>query len=176
MLPIAEPLVTGTDLEGFLPDGPVPDAVVKAAAGSVRVDAGWHIAPVITETVEVNVCGDRRIVLPTRRVVEVLSVVDVYGAVLPVGEYMLVGQSLERRYGTWGHGRVFVELRHGFDDCPPELVPLVAARCQIMLKDPTLKQWSQTDGPYSRSETASDVFAGSSPGAVPPRYAVTPGF
>lgn len=51
-----------------------PDAF-EAATAQVRSYCGWHIAPVMRETVRLSAFGGRSVLVPTRRIVEVHSVV-----------------------------------------------------------------------------------------------------
>jgi hypothetical protein len=114
-------LVVPDDLNDF-PGGPFGQRRVMAAVAELRALAGWHIAPVLTETVTVDSNGGCDLVLPTRRLVSVSSVNswtsgwDVYSSGI-----------LYRSIG-WPAGRLVVTMTHGFDECPDDLLPVLAAR------------------------------------------------
>jgi|SRR5690625_82233 len=121
-------LVEVGDLEGF-PGAPFPPAVVRAAGGAVRAEAGWHIAPEITETVEVVTGGARVALLRSLHVVEVTEVRDLDGEVLDGWRVNKATGVLTRRHGRWPDV-IVVDLTHGYVECPPELLPVVAERAQ----------------------------------------------
>jgi hypothetical protein len=56
------------------PGGPFSQEVVDAAAAYVRNLAGWHIAPVVTETLVVEAPGGSQLILPTRWLVSVSAI------------------------------------------------------------------------------------------------------
>lgn len=126
---VDQPLVKPEDLVGF-PGAPFPPAVVNAAAGAVRGEAEWHIAPEVTETATVETGGARVALLRSLRVVEVTEVRDAdTGTVLDgwrVNEHTGV---LTRKRGTWPTV-IEVDMRHGYEKCPDELLPVIAERAQ----------------------------------------------
>lgn len=87
---------------------------VEAAEGAVRAFCGWHVAPVIEETIVLDGNGRSLLKLPTMRVEDVLSVKvdgsDVTGSVRWSDAGMLEGVSFPRRFRS-----VEVTLRHGFE-------------------------------------------------------------
>lgn len=102
----------------------VDAAQFEAAAASVRAYCGWHVAPVVEESLVLDGSGARRLVLPTLRVVEVTSL-EVDGHLVAEPEWSASGI-------LWGRfsGRprsVRITLRHGFDLCPPGLVEVLAS-------------------------------------------------
>lgn len=147
------PLTSDADLRHF-PGAPYPRAVVRAAEKAVRGDAGWHIAPVFRETIEVKSRGGTGLVLPSLRVVTVHSVT--------VGGSLVSGWSVDTDgvqvlhappHSWWRPGtRVVVDLTHGFDDAD-DLLPVVAARCQRQMTDAALTQRSETVGLRTSSES-----------------------
>lgn len=121
-------LVEPEDL-GEFPGAPFPRALVAAAAGAVRAEAGWHIAPVMFETVEVETgCGSVAM-LPSLRVTRVVEVRDLSGGVLDGWRVSRASGVLRRVSGRWPDV-IEVDFEHGYDVCPPELVPVVAERAQ----------------------------------------------
>lgn len=121
-------LVSPLDLAG-LPGGPFDDTAVDNAVAQIRGRARWHIAPVRTETIRVKSWGGAEIALPS---LEVLSVSAVrLGAVAYTGFTLTPSASLYRP-GGWPVGRLEVDLTHGFDECPAELIGLVASLTSSM--------------------------------------------
>jgi hypothetical protein len=126
------------------PGAPFPPAVVAAAAESVRKMAGWHIAPVQSDTVTVDGVRSRRLLLPTLRIVEVTEVRDV-SADAPV---VLNGWKVDNRRGWlyreegWPCGPIEVDMAHGYHTCPADLLPLIAE----------LAQWSMVNGAVSQQQ------------------------
>jgi hypothetical protein len=137
-------LLSPEDLSDF-PGAPFPARLVEAASESVRADAGWHIAPQVTETVAVHGDGGRILILPSRRVVSVTEVRDVSGGspVVLTG-YRLAGGSVLYRDSGWpdGFAVLEVDMVHGFDTVPADLLPIVAARCKQASMDSTVTQES----------------------------------
>ena len=145
-----EPLVVPADLESF-PGGPFDEDVVEAAAESVRDDAGWHIAPVETETVTVEGDGGRLLLLPSLKVNSVNSVTidgeaDTDWTLLP-------GARLYRASGWPQRSLVEVAMTHGYENVPMALLPIIAARCQRALVDAVLTQESESIGSRTLSKS-----------------------
>lgn len=147
------PLTQDSALASF-PGAPYADSVVRAAEASVRRDAGWHIAPQVTETVTVEASDPWRLVLPSLRVVSVASVVDEDGNTI-------AGFKLRKRSSTlappdtqwWTVGMEYaVTLTHGYDSAD-DLLPVVASRCQREVADSSLTQRSETVGQRTSSES-----------------------
>jgi hypothetical protein len=134
---VTNTLVSPADLAAF---GPLDDAMVDAAVSDLRRDAGWHIAPRITETIAVECYGGPELVLPTRSFPDAQVVVT--GVAGTAGELtgweLLPGAVLRRgvwhrHYGGgsgWPYGYLSVTLTHGFVNCPPDLLPVIAQRAQ----------------------------------------------
>src|SRR5690625_434701 len=70
-----EDLITLDDLQSF-PGAPFPSDVVSAVGEAIREEAGWHIAPTITETLTLNTYSAPTIVLPSLKVTDVDFVRD----------------------------------------------------------------------------------------------------
>lgn len=122
-----EPLIDAEALED-LPGAPVPDSLLQAAAEAVRTEAGWHIAPQITETVEVETYKNRIAVLPTLRVSKIIAVRNAdTGDELDGWRINKRTGILKKRSGYWPEV-IEVELEHGFTKCPPELLTIISER------------------------------------------------
>ena len=100
---------------------PLPDAPAGVDAGAwaatvaeVRAYCGWHIAPVVTETLTLDGPGGHLLVLPTLRLVDLLSVTNEGHAVVETGARGGAVQGLAARVGVpvgAGVGRE-VDVRH----------------------------------------------------------------
>jgi membrane protein YdbS with pleckstrin-like domain len=145
---VEEPLTQPGDLNDF-PGAPFPERIIRAAEESVRDEAEWHIAPVVTETVRIDAEGGAYLRLPSLRVVEVTSVT--IGGVAVVDYELGAAPMLYRRRG-WPYGVVEVTLTHGYPTVPAGLLPVIAARCQRARVDATVTQRSETVGARTSSE------------------------
>jgi hypothetical protein len=159
-------LVSASDLADF-PGSPLEPIWVDIAAADVRREAGWHIAPVLTETLTVEAFGGRHLVLPSRRVVSVASVVSPYYSST---DWTLEDGYLFRAVG-WS-GTYQVTLTHGYDSCPVDLLPVLAGRATnaARRRDPSVA--STTVGQIQTSYFQ-NVTSGSDP--VVTRYSVKVG-
>jgi len=95
---------------------PRVDAVLEAVSAGVRAYCGWHIAPVITETVVLDSDGATVLVLPSLHVIGV-DEVKVNGKPLDADKFEWSGSGeLRRGYGWPNRWRsVEVTFEHGFD-------------------------------------------------------------
>ncbi len=139
------------------PGAPFAPQVVAAAAESVRSDAGWHIAPVVSETVLCDGSGWRPLLLlPTLRVVSVQEVRAYVGGLWVVlTGWRHAGSGMLYHPNGWPYGAagVEVDLTHGYAAAPDDLLPVVAARCQRALVDASITQRSETAGGRTSSES-----------------------
>jgi len=109
-----QPIVSLTG--GALPDS--PQFWLDAAHGAVRRFCGWHVAPVITESLTLDGNGSRSILLPSRRVTAITSVLE-NGVVVAATDFDWSESGvLTRTNGYWSHRHrsIIVSLTHGFDD------------------------------------------------------------
>jgi hypothetical protein len=119
-------LATADDLASF-PGAPFDELLVEVAQESVRADAGWHIAPVRSETLYLLSYGDYFISIPSLRILSVEAVR--YGPDLT--EYT-EGWTVTRGglwiATGWTAGPVEVDLTHGYDETPLDLLPVIVSR------------------------------------------------
>jgi hypothetical protein len=110
------------------PGAPFAATLVDVAVASVRSDAGWHIAPKVTETLKVDGFGGQLLTLPTRRIVEITEVRDPRGIILT--DWTILAGGLFRRWSWWQIGTYEVDLTHGYDSAPLDLLPVIVQRIQ----------------------------------------------
>lgn len=125
-----EPLFTAEDMAG-MPGAPFSASTATAAGDQIRTLCGWHIAPSRTETLTLDTEGGRVLVLPSLRVSEVLAVRDVSGPtpkVLTGWRWSKDGMLERGNGGFWPDGFrvVEVDLTHGYESCPSELLNIGA--------------------------------------------------
>jgi hypothetical protein len=109
-----------------LPPTPVgvDEATWTATVAEVRAFCGWHIAPVVTETITLNGSGGPVQVLPTLRLVDLVSITN-DGALVVEPEWSTSG--IVRAYRWTGRMRgVVAEVTHGFEEWPAELLAMMA--------------------------------------------------
>lgn len=125
---VTEPLANPADLIGLL-GAPFHESAVTAAAASIRRHCQWHIAPEITQTVRVRTGGADVAWLPTLALVEVVEIRDTRtGQVLALPWWDVPGFGLET-IGRWPE-LIDVEMKHGFNSVPAELLPVIATRAR----------------------------------------------
>lgn len=139
------PLVDSSDLDGF-PGAPFDPLRIAEASASIRAEAGWHIAPEVSETLTLDHSGGRLLCIPTLRLRGVDEVRDVRDPdnVSVLDNWTVSRTGLLYRADGWpsGFGAIEIDLTHGYDYCPGELIPVVAARCQAAAVLSTVKQES----------------------------------
>jgi hypothetical protein len=125
---------------------------------SVRREADWHIAPRLTETLTLVSRGALagELPLPTRSFRDAPVVVEAVSRAngTPIlgwdqaDELLILTRSSHRYHhgsGGWSSfGRINVTLTHGFTECPPELLPVIAQRAQAARspRDPRTSSFS----------------------------------
>ena len=161
---MANTLVDPADLADY-PGAPFSQAIVDSAVAALRSDCGWHIAPVLTETVTADGSDTTLLFLPTLRLVSVSAVRDVTRtAPVTLTGWRKAGPGMLTRDFGWpcGYEAIEVDLVHGYEETPAELLPAVAFYCQTQRLDQnvsseSLLSWSKTT--RSTSETSPDLVA-----------------
>lgn len=147
------PLVRSEDLQSFR-GAPFVQAVADAAAGAVRAECGWHIAPEVDQTVRLR-GGSATLLLPTLRLVDIASITDTDGNAVTGWDWFENGV-VELAWGSFPRV-VLVTFTHGYPACPPELLSAVAERAREQAAG---RVKSQTAGTFSVSmDTAEDPFS-----------------
>lgn len=144
-------LVNPSDLNGF-PGAPFSEQIVDSAVAELRREAGWHIAPGITETVVVDGSHTTVLLLPTLRLTAVTEVRDVSSDTPEALEQWrsIRRGALYRRCG-WPCGLevVEVDMTHGFAETPADLLPVIAEKARLGVSDERVS--SETAGGESIS-------------------------
>ena len=114
-----------------LPGAPFTDVEVDAAVAALRGVIGWHVAPARVETVLMDVNWPARwMTLPTRLLASVDSIADAdTGEVIPADQYRVSTHLHSVRQSTrWplGYESVEVAMTHGYQECPADLLPVIA--------------------------------------------------
>jgi hypothetical protein len=156
---VFDTLAFADDLSSY-PGAPFTADRTEAAVAAVRREAGWHIAPVRTETVTLDSGGGYFLPLPTRKIVSVTAVRDVTsGSPLAVTGWSVRLSGLYLRgWAAWPDGLVEVDLVHGYATTPADLYAVIAARARQMdsQREAGLKQYAISRGPFSESGTVGD--------------------
>ena len=101
-------------------------AILAAASAAVRNACGWHIAPVITQTLILDGPGGTALVLPTGHLVDLTAVV-VRGVLLDPLAVEWSADGIVR--GNWParFRSIQVTMQHGYDDTPADLAAIVCS-------------------------------------------------
>lgn len=121
---VDEPLISADDLTGQR-GAPFTQAVTDSAAGAVRAECGWHIAPEVDQTVRLR-GGSATLLLPTLRLTGIASITDTDGNAITGWEWFESGV-VELGWGSFPRV-VLVTFTHGYSACPRELLPVIAER------------------------------------------------
>lgn len=116
------PLVTPAEFSAWT-GGKVPEAdprlvpLLAGASAGVRRWCGWHVAPVLEETLTGDGPAGRLLLLPTGRLLEVVSGTNAGEAVDVAGLDFSAAGMVELRAGSWSGrlGSVSLRVRHGYD-------------------------------------------------------------
>jgi hypothetical protein len=128
------PLVTPEEFSAWTKgkvsaDDPRVGPLLSGASAGVRRWAGWHIAPVLEETLTGDGPGGQLLLLPTGRLLEILSATDA-GEAVDVSTLDFSRHGMVARTGGYGwsnrFGSVSVRVRHGYDVADvPDLAQIV---------------------------------------------------
>lgn len=145
-------MVTPAELAAY-PGGPFTDDETDSAVETLRGAAFWHIAPEHKDdTVILDVPrGVRRLFLPTRKLTEV-SEIRANDEIVDPDFYQVstnLGMVRRVRGGYWpsGYGVIEVDMTHGYESVPLELLSVIAAIASTSRRDQTVRQ--SVAGPYT---------------------------
>lgn len=152
--------LTPTGLADY-PGAPFTQSKIDSAVALVRRVAGWHIAPVVTETLTLDSEGGRTLLLPSLRVTSVTEVRDVSSSTPRVlTDWRLSSSGMLSRPGGWpeGFSTVEVDLSHGYDEWPSELLRVVAEATQRQVRQESLGSRSATFDPDAYTTAVMALF------------------
>lgn len=137
-----EPLVTPEAFSAWT-GGRVPVSdprlapLLEGATRAVRRYCGWHIAPLLPETLTIDGTGGRLLTIPTLRMTNV-DEVKVLGDVLPTDAYdwSELG-NIELRHGRWPRRfrSITAKVEHGFDTAP-DVAQIIMQVCAAAISSP----------------------------------------
>lgn len=139
--PSTTPLLSDVTVLNPFPGAPFAPSLVASAVDSVRSIVGWHIAPVITETRWLWCKGGTLLALPTLKLDPNQTASVVAGGQTYLPDHADPDGLLYRLAG-WPFGRVAVTFTHGFAQCPPELLPILAEKASEAGRDASVAQES----------------------------------
>lgn len=128
-------LVTIVDFSGYLKrdlseaDAYTAQMLLDGASGAVTEYCGWHIAPVVSETVVVDGTGTLIQTLPTLNLLS-LDTLTENGKALDVSRIDWSANGLlEKRVGHWTHRRrgIAAGITHGYELTPGWVATLIFA-------------------------------------------------
>lgn len=141
------------------PGAPFSEGETDAAVETLRGSLFWHVAPVrenVTITLDTTYM-QRRLFLPTRKLVEVSEIrakgeevdPELYSVSINFGRVL-------RKSGYWpsGDGSIEVDMTHGYESVPLELLSVIAAIASTTRRDQTVRQ--TVAGPYTLSLAGMD--------------------
>lgn len=162
---MAEPLMTVADLEEFRAGD--PQRLLDAATMEVRSYCGWHIAPVVTETVTVEGLGSA-LLLPTLQLTGVTSI-ERDGVTVDLANVKWKPNGVVTGYAF--SGEYEVTFTHGYTETPEDVAQTVASIASEGIDGHRrLKSWNR--GPFSESYMDAEVDPDR---AVLDRYRIKPG-
>lgn len=127
---MVDPIVTTGDLDAYLAGD--KQQSLDAATAAVRVYCGWHVTPVVTETVTLDVEGCTAL-LPSLHVLD-LEAVKVDGEDVPRGNgYEWSQAGILRVHTRRGFRKLEVTMTHGYEDAPDVAGVILAAAARSVL-------------------------------------------
>lgn len=106
-----------------------PQFFLNAATRAIRAHCGWHVAPIITETLELDGSGGTTLLLPSQRVRSLVKVTNNGNDVTDEVRYSRRAGILTLASG-WSTevGSISVELEHGYEvDEVPDVAALIVS-------------------------------------------------
>lgn len=143
-------MVTADDLS-FLPGAPFEDSEVDAAVETLRNAVRWHIAPERSETVTLDIpIMQPRLTLMTTHLVSI-DEIRANGEVVDPADYQVSKTfgRVKRICGYWpaGYGTVEVDMTHGFETVPKDLLNVIAAIAATSRRDQAVRE--AVAGPFT---------------------------
>lgn len=156
------PMVTSDELAAYREGD--DELLLRAATREVRNYCGWHVAPVLTHTVELD--GGAVLLLPTMRLIELVAVESVAVPPVPAELSAFTASSsgvivasptatVDQRWWQRRTGRLRVTFKHGWDSAP-DVESVVLAVADRMSDNPRGVAREQA-GPFSTQYGSLDL-------------------
>lgn len=151
-----EPLVELVKFQELLTGNGIEEWQLDVASAAIRSYCGWHVTPVITETVTVDGDGGTIVNLPTLRLVSVEEV-RVQGVVVQDVEWSKDGTLRGQWPDRWRS--IEVDIVHGYQ-APADLLGVMVDAAARAVKS-ELGGGAETIGPFSfaASEGSTRLYA-----------------
>lgn len=128
---------------------------VQAAQAAIRAFCGWHVAPVLKETLVLDGTGTDTLLLPTMRIVNLLSV-KVNGRNVTDQVRWSEAGMLENVWFPKQFRAVEVTLQHGFDPTAlTDVAGVIERAAKRFATDPTIRSQSVGGASVTYGGTAS---------------------
>lgn len=136
-------MVATSDLE-HLPGAPFEDAEVDGAVATLRKALMWRIAPEETETVTFDIpFRENKLRLPTAYLVNIEEV-RANGTAVSASDYEVSKELsiVKLKSGWWpqGYGTVEVDMTHGYESVPLDLLNIIAAVAATSRRDQNVRE------------------------------------
>lgn len=136
-------MVTPDDIK-HLPGAPFDDDEVDGAVATLRSALQWRIAPEETETVTFDIpFRENKLRLPTAYLVNI-EAIRANGVVVPPADYETSKNLsiVKLRSGWWpqGYGTVEVDMTHGYESVPLDLLNIIAAVAATSRRDQAVRE------------------------------------
>lgn len=141
-----DPLISPEQFTALMAGTGLEEWRLTVASAAIRSYCGWHVAPVLEETVTLDGNGGTVLMLPTLRLVS-LDEVRVHGEVVGDVEWSHMGALRGRWPNRWRS--IQVRMHHGFD-APADLLGVVLEAAARAVNS-ELGGQAETIGPFSFS-------------------------
>lgn len=150
-----EPLINLSQFNALMAGMGLEEWRLNVASEAIRSYCGWHVSPVIEQSITLDGDGGTVLILPTLRLVA-LDEVRVNGAVIPNVEWSEFGALRGQWPSRWRS--IEVDIRHGYE-APADLLG-VALEAAARAVNSELGGQAETIGPFSftASEGSTALF------------------
>lgn len=157
------PIITAGDLT-LAQSGDLTWFSLQATA-AIRAYCGWHVAPVITEELVLDTPCALTMLLPTMRLVNVISATIDGVDVLPDLEWSSAGMITNVNGFSKKFRGLTINIEHGFEIEDTPLVGLIASlTARAKLAPSGVVSQGRTVGPFNEQMTFATVSGGGTPG------------
>lgn len=127
------PLASEDDIAEWMPGVPDAEARVNAASASIRRYCGWHIAPVLTQTLVLDGPGGYRLMLPTLNLIDVMAFSQ-NGTAHDLLALQWSHKGYLEGWFSYQLRGISITVKHGFDEVPDlaQMVCDLASRASVV--------------------------------------------